>query len=148
MLPFLDLSRAGLHPKKIMLSVWWDIKGVIHYELLDNNQTINANLYCEQLRRLKTVLSQKRASLVNRKSVIFHHDNARPHTTRLTKTLLEELGWEILLHPPYSPDLAPSDYHLFRGLQNHFDGLMLTTREEIENALDSYFGSKPTEFYK
>ncbi|XP_029639658.1 histone-lysine N-methyltransferase SETMAR-like [Octopus sinensis] len=51
--------RAGLHPKKIMLSAWWDIKGVIHYELLDNNQTINANLYCEQFRSLKTVLSQK-----------------------------------------------------------------------------------------
>ncbi|XP_029653867.1 histone-lysine N-methyltransferase SETMAR-like [Octopus sinensis] len=127
-----------------MLSVWWDIKGVIHYEMLDNNQTINANLYCEQLRHLETVLSQKQASLVNRKGVTSHHDNVRPHTAQLTKTLLEELGWEILSHPPYSPDLAPSDYHLFRGLQNYFDGLRLT-REETEKELDSCFGSKSTE---
>ncbi|CAI9717799.1 Hypothetical predicted protein [Octopus vulgaris] len=116
-----------------MLRVWWDIKGVIHYELLDNNQTINANLHCEQLRRLKTVLSQKRATLVYRKGVIFHD---------------EELCWKILPHLPYSPDHAPTDYHLFQGLQNHFDGLTLTTREEIENELDSFFGSRSTEFYK
>ncbi|XP_014784748.1 histone-lysine N-methyltransferase SETMAR-like [Octopus bimaculoides] len=40
-------KRAGLHRKKILLRIWRDIKRVIHYELLDSNQTMNANLYCE-----------------------------------------------------------------------------------------------------
>jgi hypothetical protein len=41
------------------------------------------------------------------------HDNTRPHTAEKTKKLLEKFGWENLDHSPYSPDLAPSDFHLF-----------------------------------
>ena len=41
------------------------------------------------------------------------HDNARPHTARLTLETVEQLGLEVLPHLPYSPDLAASDYHLF-----------------------------------
>ncbi|EFN78228.1 Histone-lysine N-methyltransferase SETMAR, partial [Harpegnathos saltator] len=47
-----------------------------------------------------------------------HQDNARPHTSIVTRQKFRELGWEVLMHPPYSPDLAPSDYHLFLSLQN------------------------------
>ena len=38
--------KAGLHPKKVMLCIWWDWKGVFYYELLPENQTINSNKYC------------------------------------------------------------------------------------------------------
>ena len=76
-------------------------------------------MYCQQLTQLKTVLQEKRPLLVNRKSVILHHDNARPHTSRATKNLIDEFGWEILIHPSYSPDLAPTNFHFFRSLQNH-----------------------------
>ncbi|XP_029635055.1 histone-lysine N-methyltransferase SETMAR-like [Octopus sinensis] len=131
-----------------MLSVWWNIEGIVHYELLDNNQAITANLYCDHLHHLKAALDRKQLCLVNRKGVIFQHDNARPHAAQLTKYLLEELGWEILLHPPYSPDLAHSDYYLFWGLQNHLNGLTLASKEVVENELDSYFTSKPKQFYK
>ncbi len=44
------------------------------------------------------------------------HDNAAPHTAKVTKETLEALGFRVLPHPPYSPDLAPSDFHLFRSL--------------------------------
>ena len=38
-----------------------------------------------------------------------------PHTSLVTRKKLLKLGWEVMPHPPYSPDLAPSDYHLFRS---------------------------------
>ena len=44
--------------------------------------------------------------------VYFQHDNAKPHVGKVVKEKLAELGWELLSHPPYSPDLALSDYHL------------------------------------
>ncbi len=44
------------------------------------------------------------------------HDNAAPHTAKVTKETLESLGFRVLPHSPYSPDLAPSDFHLFRPL--------------------------------
>jgi transposase len=40
------------------------------------------------------------------------HDNARPHISKSTREKLLQLGWTTVPHPPYSPDLAPTDYHL------------------------------------
>jgi transposase len=49
--------------------------------------------------------------------VVLLHDNARPHTAAHTRALLGHFDWELFDHPPYSPDLAPSDYHLFTYLK-------------------------------
>lgn len=55
----------------------------------------------------------------------FLHDNARPHVTKTVKNCLEQAGITIIRHPPYSPDLAPSDFWLFdlikRQLDDHED---------------------------
>ncbi|GFU47154.1 uncharacterized protein TNCV_5071501 [Trichonephila clavipes] len=51
--------------------------------------------------------------------VVLLHDNARQHTANRTQDLITSFGWEQLDHPPYSPDLAPSDYHLFMHLKKH-----------------------------
>jgi len=139
---------AGLHPMKTLLCVWWDIKGVIHFEMLGMNETITAALYCQQLDRLMEALRKKRPALVNRLGVLFHQDNARPHTARTTSQKLEELGWEKMSHPPYSPDLAPTDYHLFRSLQNHLDGKSFNSQEDVQTAVTLFFDSKSEEFFR
>jgi histone-lysine N-methyltransferase SETMAR len=61
---------------------------------------------------------------------------------------IKELNWELLDHPPYSPDLAPSDYHLFRSLQNHLNNRKFERFEEVNYAILAYFESKPRNFYK
>lgn len=48
--------------------------------------------------------------------IILLHDNARPHVVVSVKNYLKTLDWEVLPHPPSSPDIAPSDYHLFRSV--------------------------------
>jgi histone-lysine N-methyltransferase SETMAR len=53
--------------------------------------------------------------------VVILHDNARPHTGARTQALLELFNWELFDRPPYSPDLAPSDYLLFTHLKNCWD---------------------------
>lgn len=139
--------KPGLTAKKVMLCVWWDWKGIVYYEVLPHGLTLNSELYCKQLVNLKTALEQKRPELINRKGVVFHHDNARPHTSLMTRQKLTELGWEVLMHPPYSPDLAPSDYYLFRSLQNFLDGKKFTSKEDCENHLSQFFEQKPQKFY-
>lgn len=114
--------KQNIHAQKIMLCVWWDFKGIVYYELLPQNQTINSERYCAQLDRLKAAIDEKRPELANRYGVIFHQDNARPHVSLTTRQKLLEFGWDVLPHPPYSPDLAPSDFHLFRSLQNSLNG--------------------------
>ena len=108
--------KPGLTARKVLLWVWWGWKGIIHYELPPYGQTLNFTIYCEQLDHLKQAIDQKCPELANRKGVVFHQDNARPHTSLVTRQKLRELGWEILSHPPYSPDIAPSDYLLFLSM--------------------------------
>lgn len=146
--PPLTTPKAGLHPKKVMLSVWWDFKGILYYELLPNNQTINSEKYCLQLDQLKAAIQEKRPELANRKGVVFHQDNARPHVSLSTRQKLLELGWDVLPHPPYSPDIAPSDYHLFRSLQNALNGKSFDSLDTLKHYLDQFFLDKPEKFWK
>jgi histone-lysine N-methyltransferase SETMAR len=146
--PTQTVAKADLHPKKVMLCVWWDWKGVVYYELLPQGETIDSTKYCSQLTKLKQKIKDGRPELANRKGVVFHHDNARPHTSLMTHQRLRGFGWEILNHPPYSPDLAPSDYHLFRSLQNNLDGKKFDTLEALKKHLDQFFDEKPRKFYE
>ncbi|GBP68770.1 Histone-lysine N-methyltransferase SETMAR [Eumeta japonica] len=70
--------------------------------------------YVRQERAKKIVVKRQ-------KGVVFDHDNASPHTSLPTHQILREFGWEVLMHPPCSLDLAPSDFQLFRSLQNSLE---------------------------
>ena len=117
-----------------MLCIWCDWKGVLYYELLLENQTINSNKYCSQLDQLKAALDKKRSELVNRKRTIFHQDDARQHVSLMTMQKLLQLGWEVLIHPPYPSNIAPSDFHLFQSLQNSLNGKNFNSLEGTWNS--------------
>ncbi|GFT94459.1 histone-lysine N-methyltransferase SETMAR [Trichonephila clavipes] len=89
------------------------------YELLKQGKTINADLCYNQLDKLNAAIKEKMPELASRKGIVLLHDNARPHPAMVTKQKLNALGWEVLGHPPYSLDISPSDYYLFRYLQNY-----------------------------
>lgn len=141
------IAKAGMHPMKVLLCVWWDCRGIIHFELLRRGETITADKYCEQLTRLNAAIREKRPVLANRKGIIFHHDNARPHVAQQTLRKLHELRWECLQHPPYSPDIAPTDYHLFRSLQNSLAGKCLQSEEDVLRHLTIFFDEKSADFF-
>ena len=87
-------------------------------------------------------IKEKRTELATRKGIISHQENAWPHTPLVTRKKLLELRWELMPHPPYSPDLAPSDYHLFRSLQNHVNEKTFDSNEAAKNDLIQFFASK------
>jgi histone-lysine N-methyltransferase SETMAR len=124
-------AKPDLHPCKTVLCIWWDIEGSIHYELLERNLTVTAERYCQQLCCLKEAMQQKYSG--GRHGVILQHDNARPHTANMTKVAIQELDWGILSHLPYSPDLAPSDYHLLCSLSNNLHRVSFNNDAEFQN---------------
>ena len=115
--------------------------------MLQSNETINAERYCRQLEKLLKNLNDKRPSLVNRKGILLLHDNARPHIAKQTQAKILELYMKVLSHPPYLPDLAPSDYHLFRSLQHFLDSKRFKTRNDVKTNIESFFSNKPEDFY-
>ena len=62
--------KTGLHPKKVVLYIWWDWKGVLYYELLQENRMIKSNKYCSQLDQLKAALAEKCPELAGRKCTV------------------------------------------------------------------------------
>ena len=141
-------SKADIHQKKVMQSVEWDFKGIVYFKLLSRNQTINSNVYCRQLMKLDKEIKGRRPELATRKGVIFYQDNARPHTSLVNRKKLLDLGWEVMPHPPHSPDLAPSDYRLFLSLQNHLNRKNFDSNKGVKNNLIQFFASKNQTFYE
>ncbi len=91
--------------RKVLLTVFWDMRGSIYCHYLEDRRTVNSESYCKVLRdKLRLAIWEKRRGLI-RRDVILQHDSAPPHAAHLTRGTLEELGWEVLIHPPYSTDL-------------------------------------------
>ena len=129
--------------QKALLCVWWNFEGVIHFELIPNSISVDADLYCAQLDRMYQKLKLKYPALVNRKRVVLQQDNAKPHTAK--KTIDKIIKWEsfeLLPHPAYCPDLAPSDYHLFRSMAHFLRGRSFNDLDEVERWAKSFSGPK------
>ncbi|CAH2099880.1 unnamed protein product [Euphydryas editha] len=90
-------------------------------------------VYCAEFRTMIAKLEVKQPRLINRSSPLLLHDNARPHTARETVLTLQELQLKTIRHPPYSPDLAPMDYHFFRALDNflHDKSFLLSRQDKM-----------------
>jgi len=101
---------------KVLASIFWDQDGILLIDYLPKGQTINAEYYSSLLVQLKDILKEKHSGKVT-KGVLFLQDNAPAHWALATQKKLAYLGFQRLDYPPYSPDLAPSDYHLFPGLK-------------------------------
>ena len=144
--PILRQDRFG---QKVMISVWWNIDGILHFEFVPDGHAVDAHLYSEQLHRVYEVLRTRYPALVNRKRVLLQHDNAPAHRARLTQAAIREMdGFTVLPHPAYSPDCAPSDYGLFRSMQHFLRGKQFETIKEVEIMCREFFDSKPKEWYR
>jgi histone-lysine N-methyltransferase SETMAR len=104
-----------------------------------DGRTINAEVYSHQLEKMYTILLEKYKALVNRNRVLLQQDNARPHTAKKTLQIIEELeGIELLRHPAFSPDLEPSDYCLFRSMDQFLCGKKFQSLVDVEVAVEEY----------
>jgi len=75
------------------------------------------------------------------------HDNDPAHWALATQKKLAYLGFQCLDHPPYSPDLAPSDYHLFPGLKKQLKGRQFSSDVEVIAAMETGLDGQPSEFF-
>lgn len=95
---------------KVLLTVFFDYRGVVHSEFLPEGQTINKQYYLGVMRRLRENVRRKRPDLWKNNSWILHHDNAPSHTSILVREFLAKNSTYVIDQAPYSPDMAPCDF--------------------------------------
>lgn len=127
------------HPSKISFEVGYTFSLVRQKSVvfLPMDKTVNLNMNCDQLDKLKTVIYWKHPAFANHKSIIFHHDYSRLHILQTQKELLG-LGWEVVPHSPYSFSPAPSDFHRFWSLQNSLNRQTLNYKDEVKIHLEEF----------
>lgn len=126
---------------KLMATVFWDSKGILLIEYKKKGETINATSYASTLHNLREEIKKKRRGKLAA-GVLLLHDNAPVHTARVSKAAARDCGFEEIQHPPYSPDLAPSDYFLFPDLKKCLRGKRFSDDEELKSAINGYFAGK------
>ena len=80
-------------------------------------------------------------------SVLLHHDNAPVHMSAKPQAPIRQCGFQQLSHPPYSPDLAPSDYFLFRVMKKFLRGKRFSSDEEVKEAVTTWFEEQSKIFF-
>ena len=98
---------------------------------------IMSEVYCETLHKLLRSIQIKRRGTLS-KGVLLLHYNARSHTAARTNALIKLFNWEIFDHPPYSPDLAPSSYHLFSKMKVWLATQRFHTNEEHMDSVNTW----------
>ena len=91
---------------------------LIHYSFLNPGETITSEKYAQQTDEMHQKLQLLQPASVNRKGPILLHNNAQVHVAQPMLQKFNELGYEVLLHLPYSPDLSPTNFHFFKHLNN------------------------------
>jgi len=130
--------------KNIMLTIFWDARGMLYTEFLTKGSTVNSDRYCATLRSLKQCICRIR---LERNMFLLHHDNARPHCSAQTQDAMTSLKFTVVPHPPYSPDLAPSDFWLFPKLKEMLKGQHFSSDAEAEAAVREWISSQPETFF-
>jgi len=80
--------------------------------------------------------------------ILLLHDNARLHSAAQTQDLITSFRWEQMDNPSYSPDLVPSDFHLFLHLKKFLGGKWFDDDDDLKDALQKWLTSQAAAFYE
>jgi transposase len=114
---------------------------------LDLSKTTIIRILHEHLHmnKVSAIKKKRRGKLTH--GVRLLHDNAPVHTATVAKAAVLECGFQEIDHPPYSPDLAPSDYYLFSKLKSDLRGRKFNNDEEVKAAVETHFDTKGEDYF-
>ena len=110
-------------------------------DYLEQGSTINGAYYAGELWRIRQEIARKRRGKLTR-GVLLLHNNDPAHTSQVAMTTATECGFQILPHPPYSPDMAPVNFYLYPKLKFHLRGKQYESNEGVIEAVNEYLGTR------
>jgi hypothetical protein len=117
-------------------------------DFLIEQRTISTAYYLKLLKDQVNLAFRSKRRGRSVKIVCPLHDNASPHTAAVTTGTLGEMHWEVLPHPACSPDLVPSDFHLFGPLTQALGGKRLRADDEVEHFVQRWQDEQQQTFMK
>jgi histone-lysine N-methyltransferase SETMAR len=141
-----ERPSAKLTTLKVMVTIFWDCRGILLIDYLPRKTTFSSEYYCTILDKLKEELRAHRPDY-RRHGYWLLQDNARVHTSRRSMKKIREIGLKPMEHPPYSPDLSPSDYYLFRNLKSELKLRTFDREDEIDLFIRAYFELKESDWF-
>jgi len=127
-----------------MITVFRDCKGVIFVDVLPRGKKINSWSLCQDAEKAQeTVWPHK-----NPTEILLQHENARLNTSFKTQKAITKFFWTVLPHPSYSPDLAPSDFHLFRALKDAIHSTKYNTDDNIIHIVKTWLCEQDNSWYQ
>ena len=122
-------------------------KGRYYVGLLPKRSKIIGVYYANLLDQQRTAIREKRRGKLS-KGVLLHQDNAKVHTFKVAMDAVERNGYELILHPVYSPGLAFSDFFLFPNLKRGICGCHFRSDEEVGTAGEERVNGKDPAFFQ
>lgn len=129
----------------VMAAAFWDANGLIFIDYYEQ-RTTNNEYYMVLLERLKAEIVAKRPKM-KKKQILFHHDHTPCQGSVTTMAKMNELNFELVPHPPLSPDLSPSNYWLIPALKKTLSGKKFTSNNEVIAAAEAFFDEQDSLFY-
>src|SRR5258705_9720168 len=138
--------RVQASADKVLYAMFWDRHGSIFTYPVPKGTTVTGKACANVLKTgLIPAIAQSRPHLAN--GFILHQDNAPPHRALLVKDVLKDHNIEVLPHPPYSPDLAPSDFWLFPKMKDELRGRHFPSRAALGSAIFQYGKCAAEDFF-
>lgn len=123
--------RRSFNNKKIMVVIFWSIDGIRLIDFIESNMSFNGDFFINNVLIPIKNSSQFIAAKKQKQSFFIHMDNSPIHRSEKVKSFLNENKFQVCSHPPYSPDLAPSDFFLFGTLKNHPGSITFDSPDDI-----------------
>ena len=128
---------------KVMLSIFWDSKGPLLLDYLPKNTTVTGAYYAnlQVMTRLRdSIKANKRGML--KKIPLLLHDNAPSHKSHIAQEAIRNCGFKQAEHPPYCPDLAPSDFYLFPIAKQALRGKSFDEEDALESCFEDWLDTQ------
>ena len=129
-------TKRGKSAGKVMIVVFFDSEGIVYRHVFKQGETVTGRVYTDVLANLRDAVNRKRPVLRERGWRLLH-DNAPSHSSELCQSFLSRNNIEQLTHPPYSPDLAPSDFWLFPEMKRPLRGRYFHDENELVQSADA-----------
>lgn len=130
-----DIISPSNIQKKTLLTIFFNADGVQLIDIKPNGVKIDAEYFKSIILMKLFQLDVVKKAKKQKQQMLIHFDNSPSHNAQEVENFIEKSNFERIPHPPYGPDLAPSDFGLFGTVKESFEGREFESEVELLSAI-------------